>query len=86
MAKSKSIEDNFKRRTKAAEESQFIGIVQVKEILSMEKPTVIELINKGEIRATLYKGSWRTSRKEVMDFIERCLDGHIVPDIIHPAR
>lgn len=73
-----------KKTEKPVEQPQILKVEEIKVILNVEREMVVKLLEMGEIKCFFYKKQLRSSRTEVMRFIDRLMNGHVVRDIFHP--
>lgn len=71
-------------KKKPVEQPQLLKIEEISDILNVNREVVDKLLEMGEIKCCFYGKQLRSSRIEVMRFIERLMDGHVVRDIFHP--
>ena len=61
---------------------KLLKAIEVAEILNVSRAFAYQLMQRGEIRAVTIGSSRRVRRKDLQEFIDRCLDPPIEQDFI----
>ena len=51
--------------------SDLLTVKEVAEILRVSQPTVLRMIDDGELRAIRVRNQWRIRRSELEDYLQR---------------
>lgn len=51
--------------------SELLTVKEVAEILRVSQPTVLRMIDDGELRAIRVRNQWRIRRSDLDDFLQR---------------
>ncbi|MFN8361355.1 MAG: hypothetical protein U0264_15690 [Candidatus Kapaibacterium sp.] len=74
------------RTPRTPERAEVLNVAQVAEIINADPEVVRQLMKDGAIRSFWFGDRMKASRKEVMAFIDECVEGTIKHQLIRPIK